>query len=102
MICISTTSDCESTLKNIASEVLKKKLSPCTHILKISQSGYIWKKEIVHKPEFKLEIKTLKSYQNKIITIIKKNHNYKVFELLLSELNSLNKDYDEWFHNQLK
>lgn len=102
MICISTTSNCESTLKKIASKILKEKLSPCTHISKISQSGYIWKNEIIYNPEFKLEIKTIASYKNKIIAIIKTNHNYKVFELLLSELNSLNEEYDEWFYKQLK
>ncbi len=102
MICISTTSNCESTLKKITSEVLGKKLSPCTHILKIHQSGYIWKGEIVYKPEFKLDIKTLNSCQKKIITIIKKHHNYDVFELCVNRVNSANEQYDDWFNKQLK
>tara|TARA_Y100001960_G_C14523405_1_gene752466 strand:+ start:317 stop:625 length:309 start_codon:yes stop_codon:yes gene_type:complete len=102
MICISTTSNSESSLKKIASEVLKNNLSPCTQILKIDQSGYIWEGEIVYKPEFKLEIKTIASYQDKILSIIEKMHNYKVFELSSYEINSLNPEYDEWFNKQLK
>ena len=102
MIYISTTSNCESTLKKIASELLDKKLSPCTHILKIYQSGYIWKGEIVYKPEFKLEIKALSSCQKKIMTIIKKHHNYDVFELCINKINSVNEQYNDWFNKQLK
>ena len=102
MICISTTSNCENTLKKIASEALSKKLSPCTHILKIHQSGYIWKGEIVYKPEFKLEIKALRSHQKKIMSIIEKHHNYDVFELCINEINSTNEEYNDWFNKQLK
>lgn len=102
MICISTTSNSERVLKKIASEILKKKLSPCTHILKISQSGYVWEGELIYEPEFKLEIKTIESYQKKITTIIKTNHNYKVFELFISEINSVNEEYNKWFDSHLK
>ena len=58
MICISTTSNSEIILKKIASEVLNNKLSACTQIYKISQSGYKWEDEIVYNFEFKLDIKT--------------------------------------------
>jgi uncharacterized protein involved in tolerance to divalent cations len=102
VICISTTSNSERVLKKIASEILKKKLSPCTHILKISQSGYVWEGELIYEPEFKLEIKTIESYQKKITTIIKTNHNYKVFELFISEINSVNEEYNKWFDSHLK
>lgn len=102
MICISTTSNSERILKKIASKILKKKLSPCTHILKISQSGYIWKGELIYESEFKLEIKTIESYEKKITSLIKENHNYKVFEIFISDINSVNDDYNKWFDEQLK
>ena len=102
MISISTTSNSERILKKIASKILKKKLSPCTHILKISQSGYIWKGKLIYEPEFKLEIKTIESYQKKITAIIKTNHNYKIYELFISDINSINNEYNKWFDNQLK
>ena len=102
MICISTTSDSTDILKKIASELLNKKLSPCTHITEIIHCGYIWEDEIVQKNEFKLEIKTIESHQKEIISIIKENHNYKVFELSLNKIDSLNSEYNDWFKNQFK
>jgi len=102
MICISTTSNSEEVLKKISSEVLEKKLSPCTHITEISQSSYIWKNEIVQKVEFELKIKTIESHKNKIISVIKQKHNYKIFELSSFQVNSLNEEYNNWFNSQLK
>ncbi len=101
MICISTTSNSERILRKIASKILKKKLSPCTHILKISQSGYIWKGELIYEPEIKLEIKTIKPYQKKITSLIKENHNYEVFEIFITDINSVNDEYNDWFEKQL-
>ena len=101
MIIVSTTSDSELILKQIASIILDKKLSPCTHIYKIDYSGYIWNNEIVHKEEFKKEIKTILSNQSAIKSIIKNNHNYNVYELTSLEIKSLNSDYDNWFKNQI-
>ena len=101
MICISTTSNSEIILKEIAAEILTKKLSPCTHILKISQSGYIWNGEIVYEPEFKLEVKTLKYFQKKIVSIIEKKHNYETFELCINQINNVSQRYSEWFRKQL-
>tara|TARA_B100001245_G_C22469482_1_gene240205 strand:- start:10 stop:318 length:309 start_codon:yes stop_codon:yes gene_type:complete len=102
MISISTTSNSDAVLKEIASEILTQKLSACTHISKIDYSGYIWENKLVHEAEFKLEIKTIKSYQSNVVDIIKKKHNYKIFELSVCKINSLNQDYTKWFNEQLK
>ncbi len=102
MISISTTSNSDTVLKEIASEILTQKLSACTHISKIDYSGYIWKNELVYESEFKLEIKTIESYQSNILDIIKQKHNYKIFELSVCKINSLNQDYNRWFNEQLK
>ncbi len=37
-----------------------------------------------------------------ITSIIKKLHNYEIFELFCYEVSSLNKDYEKWFKEQLK
>ena len=36
------------------------------------------------------------------LSIIKENHNYKVFELSLNKIDSLNSEYNDWFKNQFK
>ena len=102
MIQIQTTSNLKKVLKNIATELLKQKLAVCTHITKISCSSYIWKNEVVSKKEYKLEIKTIKKYKKNIISIIKENHNYEVFELLLNDISNINKDYEKWFKREIK
>ena len=101
MISISTTSNSKEVLKNISKELLKQKLSPCTHIIKISKSSYIWEGEIVQKKEYKLEVKTVEEKERLVIDCIKKNHNYKTFELSKKKIKSLNKDYNEWFKTQI-
>ena len=102
MICISTTSNSEKILKKIASEALNNKLSACTQIYKISQSGYEWDDEIVYNSEFKLDIKTINYHQSDVLGIIQKNHNYNVYELIVTKINSISKEYNKWFNNQLK
>ena len=102
MICISTTSNSKDILKKIVSNVLKENLSPCTHITKILESSYVWKDEIVEEVEFKLEIKTIESHREKVTSIIKKHHNYEVFELTSHQINSINHGYNDWFNQQIK
>ena len=102
MICISTTSNSEKILKKISREVLNNKLSACTQIYEIYQSGYEWEKEIVYNSEFKLDIKTINSCQSEILSIIKKNQNYNVYELIVFQINSINEEYNKWFNNQIK
>tara|TARA_B100001175_G_scaffold295575_1_gene283755 strand:+ start:307 stop:615 length:309 start_codon:yes stop_codon:yes gene_type:complete len=101
VISISTTSNSKEVLKNISKELLRQKLSPCTHIIKISKSSYIWEGEIVQKKEYKLEVKTVEEKERLVIDCIKKNHNYKTFELSKKKIKSLNKDYNEWFKTQI-
>ena len=102
MIQIQTTSNLKKVLKNIAADLLKQKLAVCTHITKISCSSYIWKDEIVNEKEYKLEIKTIKKHKKNIISIIKENHNYEVFELFVNDVSNVNKDYEKWFKNEIK
>ena len=101
MVIIQTTSNSKKVLKSIAEELLDKKLTACTHISKIRYSSYIWDNEIVSKKEYKLEIKTIEKYEKSICCIIKKNHNYKVFELSKKKIINLNNDYLKWFKDQL-
>tara|TARA_Y100001968_G_scaffold303641_1_gene317967 strand:+ start:728 stop:1036 length:309 start_codon:yes stop_codon:yes gene_type:complete len=101
VISVSTTSNSKEVLKEISDELLREKLTPCTHITKISKSSYIWEGEIVHKKEYKLEVKTIEEKLTLVIDCIKKKHNYEVFELSKQKVNSLNKDYENWFKKQI-
>jgi len=100
MLIIQTTSNSKRKLKIIADELLTKKLTACTHLNKIS-SSYIWEDGIVSNKEYRLVIKTLKKHKKNIISVIKKNHNYKIFELFCYEVSVLNADYEKWFKKQI-
>ncbi len=102
MISISTTSDSKKVLKKISYELLEKKITPCTHLTKISESSYIWDNKVVQKKEYQLEIKTTSKYQDLVISCIEKNHNYSTYELSKVNIDSLNEKYQTWFNKQLK
>jgi len=72
VISISTTSNSKEVLKNISKELLKQKLSPCTHIIKISKSSYMWEGKVVQKKEYMLEVKTIEEKEKLVIDCIKK------------------------------
>ena len=100
MLIIQTTSNSKKQLKSIAKELLEQKLTACTHINKIS-SSYTWENKIVSKKEYRLEIKTIKKYEKNIFSVIKKLHNYNIFELLSYDASNLNADYQKWFKKQI-
>lgn len=102
MIVIQTTSNSKKVLKNIAKELLNKRLTACTHISKISYSSYIWKDEVVSQKEYKLEIKTIEKHEKAIVSFIKEDHNYEIFELSKNKTTNLNPDYLKWFKEQIK
>ena len=102
MISIETVSDSKKTLKAIATVLLNKKLTACTHIAKIPYSTYIWEGEIVTKKEYKLKVKTIEKHKKSILSIIKENHNYEIFELSTHDISNLDKNYKQWFKGEIK
>ncbi len=61
----------------------------------------MWEGKVVQKKEYMLEVKTIEEKEKLVIDCIKKNHNYKTFELSKKKIESLNKDYNEWFEKQI-
>lgn len=79
MYLIKTTSNDLELLKKIANKIIKKELSKCIHITKIT-SIYKWDGKIINDDEFSLEIKSKNI--KKVYKIIKKHHNYECFEFV--------------------
>ena len=102
MISIETVSDSKKALKTIATDLLKKKLTACTHITKIPYSSYIWEGKIVTKKEYKLKVKTIEKHKKSVISIIEEKHNYEIFELLIHDISNLDKNYKQWFKGEIK
>ena len=102
MINIETVSNSKKVLKAMVKDLLNKRLTPCAHITKIPYSSYIWEGEIVTKKEYKLKVKTIEKHKKSVISIIKENHNYEIFELLINDISNINKDYEKWFKREVK
>ena len=96
-----TSSNKHSVLKNIARDIIDRKLSPCAHIISDVESFYIWDNNVIDDNENLLLIKCRQSNIQKIKKIINEKHNYEVPEIISHEFNIISNKYIKWF-NQTK
>ena len=87
----------ESVAEKISKYILEKKFSPCIQVTNNIKSQFIWKDNIDTNYEYKIEIKTVETFEKKIINIIEKLHNYEVPEIIKVPLDIKNESYKEWF-----
>ena len=93
-IIISTYPNRKSVLK-IANVVVKKQLAACVNFTKIN-SVYIWKDKMEKTREFLALFKTTTNVSSSLKVEIKKLHPYKVPEIAVIKINSINKSYFDW------
>tara|TARA_Y100000768_G_scaffold209036_1_gene157447 strand:+ start:1471 stop:1782 length:312 start_codon:yes stop_codon:yes gene_type:complete len=94
---ITTSIDCKESAKRIANQILSDRLSPCVQIINNINSFYIWNNQIEESIEFLIIIKCIHENQNDITSLILKSHTYDVPEIIVSDFNILNRDYQNWF-----
>lgn len=100
MILIYTTTPNEKEAKEIANDLLKKKLIACANLFPI-QSVYPWKEEIAEDKECALILKTTEELFEKTKKEIKKLHSYEIPCII--KLNAEpNQEYHQWLIEQLK
>ena len=94
VILISTFPD-KRTITKIANQLVKKKLTACVNITKIS-SVYSWKGKIQNQSEYLALLKTTKTKLRPLKKELEKLHPYDVPEI--AEINpiSINKSYLKW------
>jgi periplasmic divalent cation tolerance protein len=93
-IIISTYPDKKSVLKT-ANAAVKKQLAACVNFTKIN-SIYIWQGKMEKTEEFLAFFKTTSKATSSLKTEIKKLHPYKVPEIAVIKINSINKSYFDW------
>ena len=64
-------------------------------------SSYLWKNQAVKEKEYRISIKTVEENKEKISQLIKRNHNYDVYELSVKKISNLNPEYLEWFKREI-
>ena len=92
-----TSSNKYNILKKISIDLVNKRLSPCTHIIKDIESFYLWDASVVNDNENLLLIKCNNRDVEDIKTIIHTNHNYTLPEIISHEFNIVSEKYKKWF-----
>ena len=94
VILISTFPD-KKTITKIANQLVKKKLTACVNITKIS-SVYSWKGRIENQSEYLALFKTTKTKLQPLKKELQKFHPYSVPEIVEINPISINKPYLKW------
>jgi len=94
VIIVSTYPDLK-TVKKTANELVKKRLTACVNISKIS-SIYSWKGKLEDTPEFLAIFKTTQKNKNSLKKAIEKMHPYDVPEIAEIDIRSVNQPYLKW------
>ncbi len=95
MILVFTTFEKEKEAKEMAGELLKKRLISCANIRKIS-SLYEWKGKMEKETEYELELKAAKRNYRKIESEIRKTHPYELPAIYAIEPFAAEKKFDKW------
>lgn len=86
----------------IAKELLKEKLAACININKGVRSLYWWEDEIQDEQEALLIIKTKFGLFNELENTVRKNHPYKVPEIVAFPVVRGHRPYLEWLSGETR
>ena len=98
---IETASDNKEEIKDIAKQLLDKKLVASCHVIE-SDSSWNWNNEGEEAREYLLQMKTNKKHQQEIFNVIKGIHSYDCFEFAIYEITSTSKEYLKWIDKEIK
>lgn len=95
-----TTYSNEDKAKELAKEIIKKRLAACVSITKV-RSIYWWKGEVVDEDEALVLFKTPSDKVKDLFNEIKRTHPYKVPEIVEVKVSNVSKDYFDWLINEV-
>ena len=82
----------------ISNQLLKEKLIVCAKKISIN-SSYLWENKIESNQEVLLIMDSIEKNFEKIDKEVKKIHSYKVYTLLMTEVNKININAFKWLKN---
>lgn len=88
--------------QNIADLLVKDKLAVCVQIVRGLESTYMWEKKLTHSKEFLMLIKTRKILFPKVISVIQKNHSYKIPQIIALPVVGATSSYLKWMKSCLR
>jgi periplasmic divalent cation tolerance protein len=98
---VETTTDQVKIAEKISTSIINLKLSPCVQIVDKVRTFYIWKDEMVSSEEYVIKIKTIEKNIEKISSIIIKESNYDIPEVISYGFEIESKDYEDWFNENI-
>lgn len=98
---ITTACDKQEVVDKIIDELLVKNLAACCQVSNI-ESKYWWNGEIEENKEFLISIKTKKSLFEEVKTVIQKNHDYELCEVLCYDIADGDNDFLNWIDEETK
>lgn len=96
LILITTYPNNSRQLKHLIIAILKQWLAKCINRINYAKSYYLWEWELKREEEKILIIKTTEDKKEKLEAFIKKNHPYKVPELVWIKPDEVWEDYLKW------
>ena len=87
--------------KKIAARVVGGKLAACASIIGGLDSSYWWKGKIEHSCEVLIIMKTRASLMEKLVMAVKKEHSYRVPEIIAVPITHGNRDYLKWIEESV-
>ena len=98
-VCILTTAPNLRIAQKLSAGLLKNKLAACVSLIPLIESRYVWKGKLEKSREIQLLIKTRAPLFKKIETFFKKNHPYKVPELIQLSIARGSSAYLNWIQS---
>ena len=92
----------EKIAEELSSMLLEKRLISCVNIIPKVRSKYRWEGKIYDEKELYLVMKSQPKFKEKLTSVIKANHPYKVPEIIFSEFSGGNQDYINWVYFETK
>lgn len=99
---IITTAPNTKAAKKIATALLQNKKAACVHILPVGQSFYWWNNRIEKSREVTLLIKTTQKAYKQAESLIRKNHSYRVPEIIGLPIRRGSRDYLAWIDGEVQ
>lgn len=81
--------------------LIRSKYTACVNIIPNIKSKFIWDDKLQSTSEIILMIKTKKSYFKNIERLIKKNHSYKLPEIICINITDASVEYGKWISNNM-
>jgi periplasmic divalent cation tolerance protein len=99
---IFTTAGSDSEAERIATALVERKLAACVNVVPRIQSVYRWHDKVETAEEFLLVIKTVKTQQEQVQSVIRELHSYELPECVAIAVDSGSTEYLDWITGSVK